>query len=102
MQILELLAVIAIILTALAVMTGSLEPGDALRRLGTTLILMLIMPAVVTTVIRCAVLPLIAPVVTVLGDAAFILAIVSVTALVICIALGRIAARQGNGNHGKE
>jgi undecaprenyl pyrophosphate phosphatase UppP len=96
--VLELLAVLAVIVTALAVICGALTPGEALRRVGTALVLLLIVPAILTCIVRTTITPMLSAVVTDLAKAAVILVMVAVVALIGWMALRQVQ-RRSRTNH---
>lgn len=98
--ILGFLAALALIVTALAVMVGALEPGEALRRLGVALLLILIVPALLQAIIRSVIEPFLSSAVTDLGRLAVILVVVALIALVGWLVLKHAQAQYRRSCHG--
>lgn len=77
----ELLAVLALMITGLAVMVGAVHPGEALRRVGVVLVLLLVVPCIIFSFIQSVIMPIVAAAVTQLANAAVILLVVAAVAL---------------------
>jgi len=93
--VLELLAVLALVGTGVAIMVGALSPGDALRRVGVVLVLLLVIPMLITGLMQAVVAPMLATVRSAAGTAASVLGVIAAVALAIWLGLYAIQRRSG-------
>ena len=95
-QILGLLAIMAIVATAMAVIVGALEPAEAFQRVGAALALLLIIPALIVCAIQSVVTPLLSALVTDVAKLACIFPVVAALALLAWLTLRFLQRRNGN------
>ena len=93
--ILELSAVLVLVGTGAAIMVGALSPGDALRRVGVVLLLLLFVPMLITGLMQAVVVPMLATLRSAAKDAAGLLVVVAVVALAAWLGLHAIQRRSG-------
>lgn len=93
--ILELLAVLALVVTGAAIMVGALSPGDALRRVGVVLVLLLIVPLLITGLMKTMVAPMLASLRSAAGTLAGALGVIAGVALAIWLGLYVVQRRSG-------
>ncbi len=86
-SLLEAVAVLALVVTGMAVTVGVMSPSEALRRIGVVLVFLTIVPCFAVSLIHGAVGPVFAALVTNLERAAHILLIVAAVALIGWLAI---------------
>ena len=96
--VLEVLAVLALVVTGIAIMVGALSPGDALRRVGVVLLLVLILPALMTSVMQAVIVRMLAEVRSAAKDVVYVLLAIAAVALLGWFALHLMHGRSGEGN----
>lgn len=84
-------AVLALVVTGMAVMVGVVSPGEALKGVGVALVLLTIVPCFVAALIQSVVGPALASLVTDLEHAAYILLIIAVSGVIGWLAIRGIA-----------
>jgi len=89
----EVVAVLALVSTGIAIMIGALSPGEALRRVGAMLLLLLLVPMLITGLLRCVIAPMLARLRTVAQEVVILLAVIAVLALTGWLVLHRIQQR---------
>lgn len=98
----ELLAVLVLVATGTAIMVGALSPGDALRRVGVVLLLLLIVPMLITGLMQAVVAPMLAGLRSAAGNVAGALVVIAGVALAIWLGLYAIQRRSGSHEDGRE
>ena len=91
--VLELLAVLALVGTGVAIMVGALAPGDALRRVGVVLVLLLVIPMLITSLMQAVVAPTLATLRSAAGNVAAVLVVIATVAFAIWFGLFAIQRR---------
>jgi hypothetical protein len=95
---LELMVLLVLVWTSVAVMVGSLEPGEALRRVGVVLVLLLLVPVLIQSLIHSVVV-LALTVVDVLKHATYTLVVAAVAVLIGWVAVQQIRKRLAGSKH---
>lgn len=88
--VLEVLAISALVASGIAIMLGALSPGDALRRVGAVLVLLLILPALITCFAQTTIAPMLASLRAAAKDIAYVLLAIAAIALFCWFVLYKI------------
>jgi hypothetical protein len=99
--VLEFFVVLALISMSLAVMIGAVPPGEALRRVAVVLVLLFVAPVLLMSLIRSVIMPGLNGVVTVLGNATYIILVVGAIVLIGWLATQKLR-RSGRTSGGRE
>ena len=92
---LNLIAVLALVATGISVLVGAVAPGEALRRLGVAMILLLVIPCFIAGMLKSLITPVINSVVTLLAHAGYILVLIAVFAFMAWVVVQISRRHQG-------
>ena len=98
--VLEVLAVLGLVATGVAIMVGTLPLGDAIRRVGSVVVLLIIMPMFITAFIQTMIAPMLTALRSAAQDVACALVVIGAVALLGWLVLHRLQRRSGK-NHTK-
>src|SRR5208282_3956151 len=98
--VLEVLAVLGLVATGVAIMVGALPLGDAIRRVGSVVVLLIIMPMFITAFIQTMIAPMLTALRSAAQDVAYALVVIGTLTLLRWLASHRLQRRSGK-NHTK-
>jgi len=93
--VLEVLAVLGLVATGVAIMVGTLPLGDAIRRVGSVVVLLMIMPVLITAFIQTMIAPMLTALRSAAQDVACALVVIGAVALLGWLVLHRLQRRSG-------
>ncbi len=94
--VIEVLAVLVLVASGIAIMVGALSPGDAIRRVGVVLALVIIVPVLITSFIQTAIAPMLASLRAAAKDIAYVLAVIAAITLLGWLVLYQAQRRSRN------
>ena len=89
-----------LIATGVAIMVGALPLGDAIRRVGSVVVLLLIMPMLITAFIQTVIAPMLVDLRSAAQDVAYVLVVIGAVTLLGWLVLHQLQRRSGR-NHKK-
>jgi hypothetical protein len=90
---LNLVAVLALLVSGIVVMIGAVKPEEMLRRVGVILLLLLVVPVFILNITHCLLAPMFMSFLSFLKQAAYVVLLVTAIGLLVCIVIRQFKPR---------